>query len=993
MGTPEYKYVGEFVKSQFERGRNALEEGVYDRAIEFFASALRARGMNPEIEAEIRSNLSEAYEEDSNGKEALLAVDKYESLPARESLPIPLQAMVWLRMGLAYHRLANHPKAISYLNTSLKLAEGLNDPSAIGQANLALGRSYWKVEEYQIAHVHLDTAAESFRQVGDRRLLAQSCLANGIVLIREGKYEEAVTVLESAERLISDKPYYSLLGQILQNLAVINGFQQRSHEAMAFQERSVFYFKRAGQQRFLVAGLNNLGFYLFSLGEVDRAQSEWKQAVELAHEIGYLPTEAMALDGLSQIDTLQGNYDAAREKLQSALAILANIKSKWYEAQVRQSLTRLYCDQGDVAAALDEGRNLLALAEEIGDGHGVLMAQLSLAEAEIVAGKIADAEILIASIDERTQDKDDLLLVGLSRRIRSKIYGIQGQGEESVALAAQSVSAFEALGHKYQTALSQMEWGKALLRVSNPIKAREALQRASVIFEALGAEPDKETVRGILRECEDVPERSNGNSEASLKSAERLLNAVLSRDLLIHELVSVLRSLPEVRNAAVFELSPENPPALILTQDWNVEEAHRRLAAVRMNPSLVSPDGCTRMYWLDPARGESRERAALLVETVEVMSSGQIGLFLHLAQQGLELCSLRRERGPKLTEGLTVVSEIANSVGLVIGSAPMKQLLESIHRIRSSNVTVLITGESGTGKELVARAVHAESARRDRAFVPFNCTAATRELADSLLFGHRRGAFTGAGEERQGVVRAADGGTLFLDEIGDLGFEVQPKLLRFLQEGEVQPLGVERPIKVDVRVVAATNAELEQLVEQGRFREDLFHRLNVIRLRVPALRERREEVPILARHFLGRFAQEAGKRLALSDEATDLLQVYDWPGNIRQLSNEVHRMVALAEDGATITHHHLSPEVVTPLQGKGQSGPQRGGQVSDGVVIDVHQPMSDAVSQLEREMLLGALRQNNGNISKTARQLGLTRRGLHMKRERLGIQDFAADLS
>jgi DNA-binding NtrC family response regulator len=202
---------------------------------------------------------------------------------------------------------------------------------------------------------------------------------------------------------------------------------------------------------------------------------------------------------------------------------------------------------------------------------------------------------------------------------------------------------------------------------------------------------------------------------------------------------------------------------------------------------------------------------------------------------------------------------------------------------------------------------------------------------------------------------------------------------------------MERPLKVDVRVVAATNAELEQLVEQGRFREDLFHRLNVIRLRVPALRERREEIPVLARHFLGRFAQESQKRLSLSDETTDLLQVFDWPGNVRQLSNEMRRIVALAEDGALVTYQHLSPEIVGRISGKSESVTNNGLETSTGVVIDMHQPMSDAVSQLEREMLLTALRQNNGNISKTARQLGLTRRGLHMKRERLGILEVAED--
>ena len=168
----------------------------------------------------------------------------------------------------------------------------------------------------------------------------------------------------------------------------------------------------------------------------------------------------------------------------------------------------------------------------------------------------------------------------------------------------------------------------------------------------------------------------------------------------------------------------------------------------------------------------------------------------------------------------------------------MTQLVEEVHKIRSSDVTVLVTGESGTGKELVARAIHAISSRRAKVFVPFNCTAVPKELSEGYLFGYRRGAFTGAVNDSQGVIRTAAGGTLFLDEVGDLPVDVQPKLLRFLQEGEIQPLGEQRPSKVDVRIIAATNTDLEEMVSQGRFREDLYYRLNVIRLRVPPLRER-----------------------------------------------------------------------------------------------------------------------------------------------------------
>src|ERR671921_77843 len=248
--------------------------------------------------------------------------------------------------------------------------------------------------------------------------------------------------------------------------------------------------------------------------------------------------------------------------------------------------------------------------------------------------------------------------------------------------------------------------------------------------------------------------------------------------------------------------------------------------------------------------------------------------------------------------------------GFIHSSPAMTSLVEEVYKIRSSDVTVLVTGDSGTGKELVSRAIHAISNPKDKVFVPFNCTAVPKELAEGHLFGYRKGAFTGAVADSPGMIRAADGGTLFLDEVGDLPLEVQPKLLRFLQEGEVQPIGEKRPIKVDVRVIAATNMPLEEKVADGSFREDLFYRLNVIRLRVPPLRERRSEIPPIVNYYLNQYSARFNKRdLNMTPQAIDLLMVSDWPGNVRQLTNEIQRIVARAEDGTVITPDHLSPEL------------------------------------------------------------------------------------
>jgi hydrogenase-4 transcriptional activator len=292
---------------------------------------------------------------------------------------------------------------------------------------------------------------------------------------------------------------------------------------------------------------------------------------------------------------------------------------------------------------------------------------------------------------------------------------------------------------------------------------------------------------------------------------------------------------------------------------------------------------------------------------------------------------------------------------------------------------VLITGESGTGKELVARAIHVGSLRSAAVFLPYNCTTTTRDLADSQLFGHRRGSFTGAVTDQPGLVRAAAGGTLFLDEIGDVPVDVQPKLLRFLEQGEIMPVGETRPQRVDVRVIAATNADLEQRVAEGKFREDLYYRLAVIRIHVPPLRERREEIPHLSSLFLREASERLGKpEIFLTRETLDLFAQYWWPGNVRQLRNEIQRAVALGQAGKGVGPEHLSPDIVAsrarPLADR--PGAFRGPQTT----------LAVAVNEVEREMIEATLLRSNGNISEAARGLGLTRRGLYLKLRRLGLE-------
>jgi DNA-binding NtrC family response regulator len=361
-------------------------------------------------------------------------------------------------------------------------------------------------------------------------------------------------------------------------------------------------------------------------------------------------------------------------------------------------------------------------------------------------------------------------------------------------------------------------------------------------------------------------------------------------------------------------------------------------------------------------------------------------MFGAVAKQGFELCGARERRGQPVEQSNERPLEPLLP-GFICASAAMNKVADQIQRVQGHDLTVLITGESGTGKDLVARAIHVGSPRCTAMFLPYNCTTTQRDLADSQLFGHRRGSFTGATTDQQGLIRTAAGGTLFLDEIGDLSLDIQPKLLRFLEQGEVMPVGETRPQGVDVRVLAATNADLEQRVHEGRFREDLYYRLCVIRIYVPPLRERREEIPHLSTYFLREACERLGKPdVHLSSVTLDLFDRYWWPGNVRQLRNEVQRAVAMSPPGGTIEPDQLSPDLTAPPPSAVGSG-----STSASGRSSTPRNLATEVEDVERDIIGKTLQRTSGNISETARVLGLTRRGLYMKMRRLGLDGVSAD--
>ncbi len=338
----------------------------------------------------------------------------------------------------------------------------------------------------------------------------------------------------------------------------------------------------------------------------------------------------------------------------------------------------------------------------------------------------------------------------------------------------------------------------------------------------------------------------------------------------------------------------------------------------------------------------------------------------------LELAEEKLERENRFLKGRER-SRREGATPIIGTSRAMTELASQLEKVADTRVSVLIEGETGSGKELVASRLHYGSRRRERLFVAQNCAALPENLLESELFGHRRGAFTGATEDRKGLFEVADGGTLFLDEVTEMPLALQAKLLRVLQEGDVRPLGSTQTRHVDVRIVAATNRNIEKEVEEGRFRQDLYYRLKVFPLRVPPLRERRDDIALLANHFLARSTAEIGKAVSgFTQSAMELLSAYDFPGNVRELENEVQRLVIQVDAGGFLTPELLSAKI-RKVEGMVENAGVKKGT------------LKEMVERVERHFIVEALREHGDNKTSAAKALGITREGLHKKIRQLKL--------
>ncbi|MCI0661705.1 MAG: sigma-54 dependent transcriptional regulator [Acidobacteria bacterium] len=469
----------------------------------------------------------------------------------------------------------------------------------------------------------------------------------------------------------------------------------------------------------------------------------------------------------------------------------------------------------------------------------------------------------------------------------------------------------------------------------------------------------------------------NKNSRASLddfaSAMLRLLNAASVRELLFQELMAVLQQYFAASQIIIFrrgnagKLTPLHFSFCSKEQAATIGEA--------FSVEKVETSGVCGKDYIFHRFMDGDEQIAIWLPMKQVLQERSlIDLLFRLVE--LILAANRRPASQMVTSP----SVTPETIDLVYQSESMCEIVSKIRMLSGNKSNILITGESGAGKELVARAIHRCSMRADQPFITYNCSSIPRELAESELFGHRKGAFTGAHLDFPGIIRSAEGGTIFLDEIGDLPLEVQPKLLRFLEHGEIQPLGVSKVVKTDVRVITTTNRDLDRMVTAGQFRADLWYRLNVITITLPPLRERREDIPLLAEHLLRRISAREGKSdLKLAPGVIERLIQYDWPGNVRELANEIERLVVFTQSHREITYENLSP-IIRDCRDAFNSKFRNGNENVMGIVLPPEgMKLAAAMDTCEQMLIDEALRRHKGNKTRAAKNLGISRECLRKK--------------
>ena len=943
------------------QARSAMHSFLYEEAVSHCELALQSSSLRPESEALIRCLLAEALESLAQFSKALTVLIGYEDDRRRRAVSLLAQSEICYRLGSAYGA-TDLPKAIAYAKQSIGLSKEENNAQLKAKGQILLGTLYRRLGELWFARDHFARVIDENQN--QPLFLAQADNGIGIVYFLEGEFDQAKQSFHQALEALRKIDEPLMQGSTDINLAAIASLQGQMRESVVLIERALPPLERARNPRLIINAYSNLGYSLLRLGELQRAEEALQESLSRAQHCEATLVVATSLETLADLHYLKGNFEKAEQFMAESLSSLKALKVgfNYAAALLVQGRGRLLA--GDVQKATESFDESLQICERMGDPRGSAAAQLCLVEAHLALGETSAAQALLKSIKEEIERINTNHLMGQLREVSGAVQLAMNQTNEATVCFNQAISIRQVMGDRYRLGVAHYYLAEAQFKREEFALAKQALETAKNIFEELEAQPMLDRIQTFSESFHSPSTVSSKKSEISdqvISVITRLLDAEFSSEVLLCEMVRILFEELQISPVIFFKETNEILEPFVYC---GCTEAF----ASELSQSLMKNEIDLREAKLYSFSEQSEIKFLYLGRQQAPLPDSLLELLLKQFRAGLEHSSPAQIHPFLATPAFAAETEQISLPGLVYRSEAMKKIVAQVLSLRGSEITVLITGETGTGKELVARAIHAYSKRAAHSFIPFNCASAPRELIESQLFGHRRGSFTGATADFPGMIGAAEKGTLFLDEIGELSREMQPKLLRFFQNGEVQRIGEAAPRIADVRILAATNCDLEEMVTRHEFRADLYYRLNVIEFRMPPLRERREEISLLAEHFLVRNLVQSEKQdISLSSNALSLLKQYDWPGNARQLENEMQRLVALTPEGTMITEDLLSSNIRSHSKIR---------LISSFSFSSHKHSLAEAVADTEHQVISEALNRHQGNISRVAVELGVSRYGL-----------------
>ena len=784
---------------------------------------------------------------------------------------------------------------------------------------------------------------------------------------KRGHLQQAEEHLKVAQGVLLAAPNVWLEGLIRLNSSTICGLKAELPEGLRLAEKALESAEASGHMRTKLGAIANLAYLSLLDNDIPTARRRCIEGLGMAEQFSEI-----------KIALLETLAQATLAKLQRSecFAILSEIEQEavgeeqfrrnWYHVAAALTEVRLHHQDASWLKALATGETGMETADHRRDTLHQVSLRVLGADSLAELGRFDEAAALILEASDLADDVPVAVLAEVERARAAVLARTVGrdaarrQFERSLRIlsAMGGIAPRMDAAMSYQRAMQQMNVG-----LREHIKAQPWNLKPLVDHTLPGkTQPDNSKSRTVPR----------GVEITDLLWLGRL---VWKPNLLAQEAFVLLRESDHTTAVAVVERAKGHPERVTACEGWSVEQARGEAASPRN--SIKMPLGTAHDTALE-----------LLVEAADTLHSRtfvrDFARYIHQARTLSAFQEAEREQLSLMSPQALFASEDG-----VFTSESMRKLVATAKTVAATDVPILITGETGTGKEVLARLVHKYSGRADKDFLPYNCAGVPKDMVESQLFGHKRGAFTSAHESSLGVVRTVDGGTLLLDEVGEIELGIQPKLLRFLDNKEVHPLGEARPVKVDVRIIAATNANLDDLVRKGLFREDLLYRINVVTLELPPLRERREEILPLAHHFLRRFGTDTGRpNLRITEDAQKCLLLHEWPGNVRRLANELRRAVALTEGDGPVGLAQLSPDVIEAGRAIGETVLSAGVEEGQTVTIQTNQRLADAVAHLEHVMIRRTLKRVDGHMGLAARALGISRKGLYLKRRRLGFDDL-----